>query len=99
MTKRRRYSKEFKEDCVRFLLSHPEKRITDAGNDLGVDRSLLSRWRKEFEEEQKTGNTAFPGNGNPRDEEVYKLKRENAELKEELEILKKAAAILSRTKR
>jgi transposase len=99
MAKRRKYTKEFKEDCIRFVLAHPEKTMTDCAKDFGLDRSVLSRWKSEFEESQKTGHTAFPGNGNPRDEELYTLKRENAELKEELEILKKAAAILSRTKR
>jgi transposase len=99
MAKRRKYSKEFKEDCVRFLLAHPEKMLNDSSKELGVERSILSRWRKEFEESQQSGLTAFPGNGNPRDEENYRLRRENAELREELEILKKAVAILSRTKR
>jgi len=61
--------------------------------------SPSSRWRVEFKESHKTGSTSFPGNGNPREEEVYRLKREKTELKEELEILKKAAAILSRTRR
>ena len=39
--------------------------------------------------------TAFPGNGNPRDEEVARLKRENARLREEVEILKKAVGIFT----
>ena len=41
------------------------------------------------------GERAFPGNGNPRDEELAQIKRENARLKEENAILKKAVGIFS----
>jgi len=99
MANRRKYTKEFKEDCLRFVETHPDKTLTDIANELGIDRTALSRWRREMKESKLTSRVAFTGNGNPRDEEMYKLKRENAELREELEILKKAAAILSRTKR
>ena len=39
---------------------------------------------------------SFPGKGNPRDEELFKLKRELADTKEERDILKKALAIFSK---
>ncbi len=44
------------------------------------------------------GHNAFPGKGNlkPQDEENRRLKREIAELREENEIFKKAAAIFVR---
>lgn len=42
---------------------------------------------------------AFPGKGNPRDEEVGRLQRENARLKEEVEILKKAVGIFTKAPR
>ncbi len=42
--------------------------------------------------EKNTGK-AFPGNGNPIDPEVSQLKKENARLKMQVEILKKAASI------
>ena len=57
---------------------------------------MLQRWKREASEENLT---AFPGHGNPRDEELAQMRKENAELKEEREILKKALAIFSRTKR
>jgi transposase len=41
----------------------------------------------------------FPGKGNPRDEEIVKLQRENARLREENEILKKAVGIFSKAPR
>jgi transposase len=38
---------------------------------------------------------AFPGKGKARDEELVRLKRENADLRETNEILKKAMAIFT----
>ena len=38
---------------------------------------------------------AFPGKGNPRDEAMAQLQRENRRLKEEVEILKKAVGIFT----
>ena len=39
---------------------------------------------------------AFPGKGNPRDEEMMRLKKEYANMKLERDILKKALAVFSR---
>jgi len=92
--KRRRYTKEFKNDAVQYLTNHPEKSITDAAANLGVKRDLLSRWKKEREEHK---DSSFPGNGNLHDDdEVLKLKRQLADSQEENEILKKALAIFSK---
>ena len=57
---------------------------------------MIYRWRRQLQEE---GVRAFPGNGNPRDEELAQLRKENRELREERDILRKAAAIFSRTRR
>jgi transposase len=43
----------------------------------------------------KEGEQAFPGNGKERNEELSRLRKENAELREEKEILRKAIAIFS----
>jgi transposase len=56
---------------------------------LGIHRNLLYRWRKELMED---GETAFPGQGKTSgtEEDMRRLRRENARLREEREILKKA---------
>jgi transposase len=50
--------------------------------------------KKKFEED---GQEAFPGSGRqkPEDEEMRRLRRENRRLQMQLEILKKAVAIVS----
>jgi len=64
--------------------------------DLGIGRGLIYRWRRELGQ----GNIrAFPGNGNPRDEELHQLRKELADVKEDREILRKALAIFSKVKK
>ncbi len=89
--KRRKYAAEFKKEA----LEHLERSGRRAGNvvkDLGIDVGLLCRWRREREEKDKQ---AFTGQGNARDQEMTRLKKENDELREANAILKKAVAIFS----
>jgi transposase len=69
--------------------------VARAARDLGVAESALWRWKKQLEEDP---GGAFPGKGKlkPQDEEVRLLRRENALLRQELDILKKAVGIFSR---
>lgn len=93
---RRQYSREFKVEAVRML--NRGKSGRDIEEELGIGRGVVYRWRRQLEEEGG-GIRAFPGNGNPRDEELARLRRELREVKEERDILRKAAAIFSRVKR
>jgi transposase-like protein len=61
---------------------------------LGIDSGILNRWRRE-ESQEDEGKKAFTGQGVPRDEELARLRRENEDLRETNEILKKAVAIFS----
>jgi transposase-like protein len=95
MKNRRTYDRQFKIDAVKLLKESGKTATVIAGN-LGIKRDLLSRWKKEFADESKK---AFSGKGNPRDEEVARLKKENADLRIERDILKKAMAIFSQPDR
>ena len=87
---RRSFSKEFKEEAVRLGRANG---WTQTARDLGIHPSLLQHWKRRLEE---GGEKAFPGKGNPRDEDVSRLKRENDRLREEVAILKKAVGIFSK---
>ena len=91
MTRRRTYTREFKESALELYHSrNGESTIPEIAGELGIHPENLRRWLMESKE---TGNIrVFPGHGNPRDEEVARLKKENADLKETNEILKKAMA-------
>jgi transposase len=60
--------------------------------DLGIRDNLLSKWQKQL---QSQGVKAFPGHGNPTEQELVRLRRENEVLRREREILKKAVSIFS----
>ena len=89
---RRQFTKEFKIDAVR-LLESSKKAVAVIASDLGIKPDQLYRWKREF---QQPGKKSFTGNGNVRDEELTRLKKENAELRMEREILKKVVTIFSR---
>ena len=92
---RGRYTKELREEAVKLItegrLSYPE-----AGHRLSIAPTTLMNWVKA----QKAGKLSEIGkNQRPLTEvemELYRLKRENAMLKIERDILKKAAAYFAR---
>lgn len=91
--KRRTYPEELKRNALE-LVRTSGKSATAVARDLGIAAGLLNRWRRE-EEAEGNGRKAFTGQGVPRDEEVARLRRENEDLREANEILKKAVAIFS----
>ena len=88
------YSAEFKIEAVKRLEASglPVARVAA---ELGVNENTLHGWLKRYRE--KEGNP-FPGSGKVSDEDakLKKLEKENRELKEELEIIKKAACYFAK---
>jgi transposase len=96
MTTRKRYSKEFKRQAVEMLETRDRPGV-EIARELGVRQNQLYKWREEIK--KKGADEAFNGPGRPKIEnqsEVSRLKQENKRLKEELEILKKAAAYFAK---
>ena len=92
MRQRRKFDKQFKIDAVN-LLEASGKTATVVAAELGIAHDALSRWRKELRESDLE---VFPGQGNPRDIELVRLRKEIADIKMERDILKKALAIFSK---
>jgi len=94
MHKRKSYTKEFKLEAVRLLESDDTSGV-EIARQLGIKRNQLYKWQKEL---QTKGEEAFkgPGRSKTSSDEVLKLKQENDRLREEVEILKKAAAYFAR---
>ncbi len=95
---RRQYDLEFKRNAVE-LCRTSGKSVSQVAQDLGINRSMLSRWQKE---QASYGDRAFPGagklmRGTDQEEEIRRLKKELAIAQEERDILKKAMAIFSKT--
>lgn len=90
----RTYTAEFKRDAVALAARDGVSKAAEA---LGIASNMLYRWRREACED---GKEAFRGKGVMTSEqaELARLRRENANLKEEKEILKKALTIFSQKK-
>lgn len=93
MTTRKAYTPEFKREAVRLAEERGNRSAT--ARDLGIHPSMIKRWKKQLEQEDGCANSAFPGNGSPRDEEMAKLRRELSRIREENAILKKAVGIFT----
>ncbi|MBQ0712139.1 MAG: transposase [Porticoccus sp.] len=95
MAKRNTYTKEFKLEAVR-LLESSDKPGTDIAREIGIRRNMLYKWQEQLSDK---GDDAFRGSGRKlanKDDKMQQLERENRRLKEEVEILKKAAAYFAR---
>ena len=92
MVDRRAFTDEFKREAVR--LSQERGNVAQTARDLGLHSSLLQKWRKRLTT-AASQEVVFPGHGNPKAPELARLERENARLKEENEILKKAVGIFT----
>jgi transposase len=85
---RRKYPPEFKADTIR-LVQASDKTLTDHSRELGIPLSVLRAWVAQAEIDAGGG-----GEGElttQERQELARLRRENAQLKEDREILKKAA--------
>ena len=93
-TKKRyqRYSREFKREALKRA---SEEGVTDVivCEELDISARQLRRWRDEL---RLLGDDAFPGQGRSRDEELTKLKRELAKVKQERDFLKDAAVFFAK---
>ncbi len=87
-----RYSREFKLEAVR-LAATGDRPKAQIARELGIRVNQLRKWRLDFEQEERTGilrQSPFVG------DDLGQLRRENAKLREENEILKKAAIYFAR---
>jgi transposase len=91
----KRYSREFKLEAVR-LASLGEKPKAQIARDLGIRVNQLRKWRLDFELEDRTG---APKPAVTAEDDMRGLRRENARLREEIELLKKAAIYFARGSR
>jgi transposase len=89
----KKYPAEFKERAVKLAVESDQS-IAQTARDLGVNENTLHTWigkyhRVERQEQQVQDEHLY--------EELKRLRKENVRLKEEREILKKAAAYTSRS--
>ncbi len=90
---RKTYTREFKLEALR-LADTSNRPITQVERELGLSQGTIAHWRHEV---RQNGAEAFPGQGHllPSEERLRQLERENAILRQERDILKKAIAVVS----
>ena len=91
---RRSFSKEFKRDAVGLVRSSG-KSIAEVARDLDLTESALREWvrQADVDEGRRDGLTTTER------EELARLRKENRVLREERDILKRAAAFFARETR
>jgi len=86
---RNQYDDEFKKNAVKLSYASP-KTVREIAEDLGIAEGILYNWRKKYTAKgDKTPIATM-------EEELKSLRLENAELKMERDMLKKAAAYFAK---
>lgn len=88
---RRSFTKEYKQEAVRLLLESGRSG-REVAKQLGIRPDLLRQWKRTLEADGQLAKRPVTDY-----EEAYRrLQRENAQLRQEREFLKKAAAFFAR---
>ncbi|MDZ7720016.1 MAG: transposase [Balneolaceae bacterium] len=93
---RKSYSKQYKLDVIQQ--SYLRDNISELASELGLRPALIYKWRAAY---GGGSPNAFPGKGveklSAEQAELQRIKAENAELRMERDILKKAIGIFGKT--
>ncbi len=94
MGKRKQFSREFKLEVVK-LVKERGVAVAQAARDRNVHENVLRRWIRGAAVDPQH---AFPGQGvmRPEQAELERLRKENAKLRMERDLLKKAAAYFAK---
>ena len=90
---RRQYTEEFKAEAVR-LVRDSARPVAQVARELGIADHLLYRWRAEQQQAESQGH--IRQSMHAEQEELARLRRENATLKQGRDFLKRAAAFFAK---
>ncbi len=85
------YPSEFRQEALR-LLERGDRTAKELAGELGICAQTLRNWRRQ----EAVDAGLEPGVTTDEQDELRRLRRENARLREEKEILRKAAAFFAR---
>jgi transposase len=91
---RRTFTREFKIEAVRQVIE-TERSQAEVARELGISAHLLGHWKRQLLAE---GEVKVSGLGRRKasEEELRRLERENRQLRQELEFVKKTAAYFAK---
>ena len=98
MAKRRKIHNSSVKAKVAIAAIREQKTVSQLASQHGVHATQIHQWKRRFLD---SGELSFPGNGNRQitseaEEEIRRLRKELSEVKQDREILKKAAAFFAR---
>ena len=99
MVEKMTYDKSFKEEAVRLS---DEIGVKKASEQLGVPYYTLTGWRRN---ERRYSSQAYVGSGHkrvsadPKEQEIYELRKENAELRRANDILQEALVFFAKNRK
>jgi len=92
-SKRKRYTAEFKAEAVRLVEQRGERTVAEIAQSLGVAENMLHAWKRQHEPAQSNDR------GETAEQELARLRRENAELKRDRDALVKSIAVFVRDRK
>ena len=98
---RRVFTAEFKQEAVRLLETRRASggSLSAVARELGLRPAQLREWAEQTARARSAPVTAVSASGETLAQEVRRLRRENATLRQEAEFAKKAAAFFARESR
>ena len=92
MSKPNSYTPEFRESAIQLAFDSDQP-VVETARDIGVNENTLHTWISKYSRPTAGGNSRTDKHLY---EELKRLKKENAHLREERDLLKKAAAYFAR---
>ncbi|HMR11337.1 MAG TPA: transposase [Polyangiaceae bacterium] len=92
---RKRHTREFKLEAVRQMELRGSRTVKEVADSLGVAPNMLHAWRKELGD---AVTQVMADRGESMEDELQRLRRENQQLKQDTDTLKKSIALFLRGK-
>lgn len=92
--RRARYTAEFKAEALRAMHERGERTIAEVASGLGVEEHLLHSWKARSKQ-----SPAPSDRGETTEEELVRLRRENADLRRDRDALVKSIAVFVRDRK
>jgi transposase len=93
-SKRKKHPEAFKREAVRLLEGRGERTVADVAAGLGVAENMLHAWKRKYGSAAE--QVRRERGGETPEDELKRLRRENAQLRQERDVLKKSVAVFAR---
>jgi transposase len=93
--KRKRYTDQFKQEAVRAVETRGNRTVAEVAEGLGVPEHMLHAWKSKA----KADGSSATDRKESMEEELRRLRRENADLRKDRDVLVKSVAVFVRERK